>query len=294
MAIAAALSVLLTVIVLRLVYYFQLSMGEAAGFESPELTRTCVLLALTLPLSILIHEAGHWILGVALGQTCSRFAIGPVELAREAGGWKLRLVRIRLAGVVALVPSTFVRFRWQRALVAAGGPFASLVSGVVFTALAMRSRTSSRFWFWCCCTQWSILFLASLLPARSGASLSDGCLIWEAIRGGAAFDCTQRDLLTPSSHATTLRPRDFPQDLILRLTSVTPASELTRYNFYVAHIHAMDRGDTVAARRYLTELLTVRYRNDPPEYALEAAYFAAFPRSGSAIGRGMAQWNLRR
>lgn len=81
--------------------------------------------------------------------------------------------------------------------------------------------------------------------------------------------------MTLSSHATPLRLRDWPHDLICRLAenSADPAAQ--RFNFYLAYVHSLDRGDITYAGRYLDRLTAAWTPSDPPEYALEAAYFHA-------------------
>jgi hypothetical protein len=114
------------------------------------------------------------------------------------------------------------------------------------------------------------------LPMRRGAARSDGYLLWDLIRGGTAVDDLQRNLLVASSHATPLRMRDWPHDLVRRLAEVPADPQASRYNDYLAYVHFLDRDERQTAGRYLDRLLSDWTCDDPPEYALEAAYFHAF------------------
>jgi hypothetical protein len=260
---------------IRRLLQFQIQWGNAQGFDR---TLACAasLLALTGPFGILIHESGHYLAGAALGQCCRRFVIGPVELARRAGAWTVRWIGIRRAGLVDFVPSTFVRFRRRRAICVAGGPVASLLAGLVFALLSFHAQTSSLFWIWSYSVQWSLVGLLGLLPMRRGDARSDGYLLWELIRGGTAVDELQRNLLVASSHATPLRMRDWPHDLICRLAEVPADPQASRYNAYLAYVHFLDRDERQVAGQYLDRLMLDWKSDDPPEYALEAAYFHAF------------------
>jgi len=263
------------VVALRLLPNLQIHLGANLGFDRPSVARSCLLLALTCPTGLVIHEGGHYLAGSALGQFCRRLVVGPVELAHGPRRWTLRFVPMGNAGLVDFVPSTFERFRMNRAICAAGGPLASLCSGVIFVWLASRAGTPSRFWVCSFCAQWALVGVLGLAPFLRGTARSDGYLLWELIRGGAAVDAIQRDLLTASSHATPLRFRDWPNDLVRRLADAPAGSQARRYAAYLAYVHCLDRGEIHTAGISLDRLMADWTASDPPEYALEAAYFLA-------------------
>lgn len=253
----------------------QLGTGEALGFQYPSWQSRLLLIALAFPCAALLHEAGHFLAGIALGQRCLRFAIGPLELTRSGNRWGVHLNFRRFYGLVKLVPSTFAQFRCQRAVVAAGGPFASLIGGVSLLAVADCSRAGVLFWYWTFCAQLSLPGLAELVPFRFGRHRSDGWVLREAIQGGDAFDWVQRDSLVVSSDGTPLRVRDWPTEVIRRLAEAPADPQDHRYNLYLGYIHFLDRGDSQVAGQYLHRLVEGWTTEDPPEYALEAAYFFA-------------------
>jgi hypothetical protein len=279
MTFGSSLTIVLYAVILKVFFHFQVEWGQALGFERPSLGWHTAMLAVTFLPVMLIHEAGHYVAGTAFHQYCRRLVIGPVEFARATGGWATRLVGLRYAaGLVDLVPSTFDGFRLQRAVCASGGPMASLLSGLLFTCLSLQAATPTSFWIWSLSAQWAMVGLINILPIRLTNADSDGYKVWVTIRGGVAFDDVQRNLLIPSSHATPLRLRDWPQGLIRRIADHATDPVSRRYNCYLAYIHFLDYGDSRTAGEYLDKLTADWVTGDPPEYALEAAYFHGFHR----------------
>jgi hypothetical protein len=176
-------------------------------------------------LSSAIHSERNSLFGRAR-QSCQRFAIGPVAVARCGGRCKIRLVSPRHAGVLEQ---------------------ARLVRGCLQ------------------CLQWAGVGVLALIPVRLGTVQSDGYSQGEVLAGGAALDRVERALLTSASHATPFRVRDWPNELICRL--------------------GHDRTDPRTAGEYLDRLTADRPPSDPPEYALEAAFFHARYRDDIASAR---------
>jgi hypothetical protein len=282
----AALAVLAIVLALRAVLNLQIAWAGLHGFARPSVLWSCLGLSLTLVPGMLIHEGGHWLAGIAVGQCCRRFVLGPIEIARSRGTWRIRFVGMHWrAGLVDFVPSNYAGFRRQRAIIAAAGPIASLVSGLLFVGFSRSAETALQFWLWSFCVQWAVVGFAQIIPTRLGTARSDGSLLWEVLRGGDAVDALQRDMLTASSHATTLRLRDWPEDLVRRLADAAGDNPAGRYGSYLAYIHFLDRGDVQTAAQHLDRLMAGWQPDDPPEYALEAAYFAAFHGHDAARAR---------
>jgi hypothetical protein len=93
------------------------------------------------------------------------------------------------------------------------------------------------------------------------------------------------DLLTVSSHTTQLRLRDWPHDLIGRLEQTSMDLVNRRYAAYLAYVHLLDRGEHTAAGERLDRLTEDWSPTDPPEYALEAAWFQALYRKDRETAR---------
>jgi hypothetical protein len=244
------------------------------------------ILAITCPIEFAVHECGHLFAGMLFGQTCRRFVIGPVELGRTCGRWKMRLTPMRHAAVVDLVPATFEGFRLQRAICAAGGPLLSAAGGAALTWWSLSAHSALQFWVASFAVQWALAGALQVAPIRVGSAYSDGYLLLQAVRGGAAFDRVQMDLLTVSSHATPLRLRDWPHDLIRRLEQMPMDLASRRYAAYLAYVHLLDRGEHNAAGERLDRMIEGWSPADPPEYALEAAWFHALHRDDGETALG--------
>ena len=270
---------------LRTVFQLQIQLAWSLGYGRPSLLSSFAILLLTFPFGTLVHEMGHYLAGRACRQSCLRFAIGPLELAPPAGRWTLRWIPLSHAGAVALVPSTFRRFGLQRALCSAGGPAASALAGLGFLLLSLHAPSRLLYWTWAFALQWALVGVIALVPVNILGVRSDGFNLWEAIRGGEPLDRTARDLLTPASHATPLRVADWPHDLVVRLAALPADPPNRRFHHYLAYIHFLDRGDVESAAANLDELAATRSAGDPPEYALEAAYFYGFHRNDAAGAR---------
>jgi Peptidase family M50 len=180
--VSSPLAILLFALAVRTLLVFQLRTAQVLGFPRPSLAWICVVLALTCPAGIVIHELGHYLAGIAVGHRCRRIVLGPVEFAHGDGGWKVRCVPLRRAGLVDFVPPDYVRYRRKRALCVAAGPAASLLACTGFTWLSLHASTASLFWICSFCAQWSLVGALGLVPLRRGEARSDGYLLWELLR----------------------------------------------------------------------------------------------------------------
>jgi hypothetical protein len=269
----------LGVIGMKAVFHWQVEAGAALGFGRPSAILALGALVVTCPIGLAIHECGHLLAGILCRQACRRFAIGPFEFSRLGGRWQTRLTPMRHAAVVDLVPSTFEGFRLQRAICAAGGPLLSMAGGAALLWASLHSHSAWQFWAASLAVQWTLVGVLQAAPLRTASAASDGYKVWEAFRGGAALDRVQMDLLTASSHATPLRLCDWPHDLIQRLEETPMDAVNRRYTAYLAYVHLLDRGEPNAAGERLDRLIDGWSPADPPEYALEAAWFHALHRN---------------
>lgn len=271
--------------ILRYVFHLQIQLAWSLGYSSLSLLSSFAILLLTFPFVTLVHELGHYLAGRVCRQACLRFVIGPLELVPTAGRWTFHWVPVSRAGAVGLVPSTFHRFRRQRALCSTGGPAASAIAGLVLLYLSTHAPSRLLFWAWSFSLLWALVGVLALVPVNILGARSDGFNLWEAIRGGAPLDYTARDLLTPASHATSLRVAEWPHDLVLRLAALPADPANRRFHHYLAYIHFLDRGDVESAAPHLEGVAATRAAGDPPEYALEAAYFYGFHRKDATSAR---------
>jgi hypothetical protein len=244
-------------------------MALVRGFDRP--AYQILVLPFTCALCVAIHETAHALAGVAVGYRITRFVVGRIGIDRDSGSWRVRLIPFSKFGYVGLVPSTFTNFAIRNAILAGAGPSASFVSGGLFTALWLDSTTPQSFWISGTCALWCLIFLTELIPTSG----SDGWSIGQAFRGVSALDIMQAKLFVSSSHLTSLRPSGWPRDVISRLARLKTDLQMQRYYWYLAYIHFLDAAEIETARQHLDALMTDWSSSDPPEWALERAYFYA-------------------
>ena len=278
------LVIALAYVLARLSYNYALGVAASMGFEHPGFLWMVGIGAAAVPVYVLVHETGHWLAGAAFGWQCTRFGVGPVEFRPMTRSWHFHRIS-KIGGMVTHYPATFVGFRQQKALCSLGGPLFSLVGTVIFTSLALLSRTALSFWFCVINAQFSMIGVLELCPFNRGHIKSDGYQVWEMCRGGSHVDELLRDMLTETSKVMLLRPGEWPTDLILRIVDIPADPSVKRYALYLAYIHFLDKGDAPRSGRYLRSLLEQWTSSDPPEYALEAAYFFAAHERDAAAGR---------
>ena len=249
--------------------------AHAAGFPQPSFLAAQGLLAIAILMLVLSHEAGHWIAGRAVGWRCLRLRLGPLALVRSGRGWKLRWTRWEVAGAVAFAPSGLEGYRKADAIFTAGGPLASLVFPLLCAAIAWKARSAPMFWLFATLAQWSALGAFSLVPAGKGLVRSDGYWLLGLLRGGYEADRRLRYMLVNMSHGTPMRPRDWPWEA-MRPVIDAGSSCADRHECYLAYKYLMDSGQTEAALPWLARLLEKWRKADPPEYALEAAFYLGF------------------
>jgi hypothetical protein len=260
--------------------------GEARGFDLRAFPLYQIQIPLATLVSLVIHEAGHWAAGTAVGWRCLSIQIGPYQFVQRAVGWQVQRTAWSSGGAVAAIPASYEDFRKCAACLTAGGPVASILQ-VVFFALA-ASMAESAEWFWSLANAAALGFMAvvlSLLPLRGGFGSSDGIKLWQLLLGGLAVEESKRRYLVNVSVGTPQRPRDWPIELIGPvLDGRVPCS---RHNQYLAYIHLLDSGKPEAASPWLVHYAAEWSKADPYDYAIEAAYYLGiYERNGT----GAALW----
>ena len=250
---------------------------------------TGVLLAVAV--APLVHEVGHVVGGAFVRFRFAFLAWGPFRVAREADQVRVRLNRdFALAGGIALsLPTTMEDLARRSAIVVAAGPVVSLALGAI--ALAVSYLTG----IWRSSAAMSDPTLAitgivaaafgvssigvglvTLLPGKTGRYATDGAQLLRYVRGGSEAD-RHGTLMTLAAVATgATRPRDWPKDLIRRLTIEDPDSSDAILAESFAYYHALDDGDLAGAHEALSRVLErtiVKGRRVRAPYAQEAAFY---------------------
>ena len=252
----------------------------------------------------LVHEVGHVIGGALVRFRFTFLAWGPFRVAREGDHVRVRLNRdFALAGGIALsLPVTMDDLARRNAIVVAMGPAISLTLGVLALAvsyltgiwrsavamsdptLAITGMVTATFGL---CSMG--LGFVTLIPGRTGRFATDGAQLLRYVRGGSDADRHSAivTLLAVAMGAT--RPRDWPRDLIPRLTTNDPDGSDAILGESFAYYQALDDGDLPRAHQSLSTVLertVVKGRRARAPYAQEAAFYELAVRGdASAAGR---------
>jgi hypothetical protein len=261
------------------------AIGRAHAFATPPFPARQALLAIGAVMLVAAHESGHWVAGEAVGWRGLRFRIGPLGLERASNGWRIRWIKWDLGGGVVFAPHSLMGYRRADTIFTAGGPAASALFAAACCGVAWFATNRMVFWLFATMAQWSWLGVLSLVPLRKGLASSDGYWLWQLMRGGPDLDRRKRYMLANMSHGTDLRPSDWPRELMGPVIDDIPGRD--RHEDYLAYVHFMDLGDPDAAFLRLAAVLEKWQKSDPPEYALEAAYYAGVYSADSLLA---ARW----
>jgi hypothetical protein len=249
--------------------------------------------ALVLWAVISTHEGGHLLAATLVGFRGLLYVSGPLHVYRDDTGWRLRLNRnfALYGGIVSALPLTMDRLRQRLLMMVAGGPVASLLSGVIaWTLLASTAPASlSRALLGSYAFVSLAIGVITLIPARSIGYLTDGGQLVRLIRGGAEVERDNAVMcLVAASYAGT-RPRDWDRGVVAVVTqpSEDPRERLTAARY--AFGYALDMGDIDVARGHLAVVLADVDLLPRPIQAMmlvSAGYFAArYDRSSTTARR---------
>jgi hypothetical protein len=169
-----------------------------------------------LSVIVIIHELGHIVAGLFCGMQLGGVLLGPLHFHQSNGKWNFRFERGFLsgaAGAVLMIPRTPNRDRMARICFIAGGPVASLISGIAFLYWATaipngQSEILSDFCLWSGIFSLSA-FVLNLIPVRSQALYSDGAQIYQVLARSVLDDYYWLLSFNRSLAVTPNRPRDY-------------------------------------------------------------------------------------
>ena len=217
----------------------------------------------TLHLVLAAHEAGHLIGGKLVGWRATRYVVGPIDLLRMPTGWSLRANRnIGLWGGLAVsLPRDAARLRQRMRVMVAGGPSTSIMLGaiaLIASALVRNSGTGAIPFV----TAFLLLVFGfasvliggiTLIPGKTGGYLTDGSQLWRLRNDAPGLEGELATSIVVAHSLTGVRPRDWNAALVDLM--LTAQGEGAIASAYIAHLHALDRGDTAAAARHLAAAL---------------------------------------
>ena len=263
------------------------------------------LQALLLFVTILVHECGHLLAGWFVGFRVQEIRIGPLQIRRAERGLAITFNNCLpwFGGGAMSVPGSrtdTADLRWRAAIVAAGGPLASLLlaawAAVPLIGYAHRhGRTLTTIDFWMIFSLsliliWSLAaFVGNAIPASVGGRLSDGAMMLELLRGGPWAERFCALILLSGASMAGERPRDWEVSLMRpRLYEPAGRSAPNQGMTLMAYYWLLDRRDAARAGALLDQAVGEVATALPMIQAhliLEAAYFEAHHRRNSGAAR---------
>jgi len=232
--------------------------------------------------TLVVHELGHLVAGLAVGFQFSLFAIGPLLIERTPMG-RIRLGWNRVpsffGGVAGTRPVRTDSLRPRFAVVVAGGPCANVLLAIA-AAIALS-------WFpvphgllrvglgWVRLLS-AAIFLGTAIPLPNGPFVTDGLRFLRIVRRGPSSDRELSILALGAAEFGGLRPKDWDASLIERGLAIRDGSIYECQLHLYAYMHALDSGLLDAAKASLEHALSLQV---PPflrgPCSVEAAYFEA-------------------
>jgi hypothetical protein len=245
-----------------------------------------LLLFLCEWITVFCHELGHAIAAWAVGMNLASMRVGPFVARKTAGKWNLRFSwqsLLAMGGAVVTIPLHLTDLRRRMAFEIAGGPVASLLTGLIaFSALLAMPGSAWEAWW-----QMPAMIAAlsagatvlNLIPFGLSAGYSDGALLLQLLRGGQFADLREALKMVGSTLITGTRPRDLDAGALANGLRAGVGSPEEGALQMIQLICAVDRGELGIAREHLESSLR---RIPAPEqasgagWAAEMAFYMAY------------------
>ncbi|MFZ0271806.1 MAG: M50 family metallopeptidase [Acidobacteriaceae bacterium] len=217
-----------------------------------------LLLLLLEILMVALHEFGHAVVGSALGMKLRAFIVGPLQWRVREGKWEFRFILsgfLAVGGATAVAPTAPNRPLWRDICMVAAGPFVSGVAG--FAALGATLAAPGHPWQqeWLPISFFATLSLLTavlnLVPFRTKAFYSDGARIFQLLSPGPWVDLHRAFSAAAATTVTSLRPRDYDIDAILRAGSSILVGQQALHLRLLAASYYLDCGRISDASRAL-------------------------------------------
>lgn len=262
-------------------------LGLAGGFG---------LLAATVfacPLLVGVHELGHLLGGMAVGFRPLLFMVGPLRVEREGERLRVKLAftGASFSALAVCVPTDARDLRRRSLWMAAGGPLASFIAGIVLLGLRplLDAPPFADTLLLATGVLSLLMCLVSAIPRTLTGFYSDGARIIRLVRGGADVECEMACRALTGLTMGGVRPRDWSPELVARAA----AGELDMIHGVAGRIcaygHELDAGRVDAARAHLEAVLAAAEtlpKQSRPGLMLQAARFAARVDRDAARARG--------
>ena len=122
-------------------YFWWISWLRAKGvLANHGIWHRAVIAALVVLIITTLHELGHTATGLALGMILRAFVAGPIQRRISDGKWEFQFKPseiLSVEGATGVVPSTADLPRWRYLFMLTGGPFATLLTGILALRIAL-------------------------------------------------------------------------------------------------------------------------------------------------------------
>jgi hypothetical protein len=218
-----------------------------------------------------LHEAGHTLVGKALGMKSRAFIVGPFQWRIRDGRWRFEFLPTKFfsgGGLTDMVPANPELSRWNEIWMIAGGPLASLSTGLIALAVMLTAsgRPYEQFWefFALVATVSLVGFAINLIPGLPGPTYTDGAQIYQLLRGGSWADFHHVINVADSTQVTARRPRDFDIQAIQKLSVLFTRGRHALVLRLLASSYFLDRGMIPQACDAVTEAERI-YQESAPD-----------------------------
>jgi hypothetical protein len=267
---------------------FGLFLGWAVGRVSSATPLGPLTFLLSFVAAIFVHELGHAVAALMVRFQVQSFTVGPVMMQREAAGLRFRRTRIKIGGLVTIVPVGLHDLGKRMLIVVVGGPASSfLFAALAFVAGRSFGEPLQSSWMNPFSVVSGAFGILSLIPMRSFYR-SDGAQIWDLLRSPAKAERHCAFLALAGAAKAGLRPRDWDSELIAKALSVTDDAASDVSANVIAYESAMDRREFDLANRHLEAALKLRHKcpiNLKSGLALDAAFFYSMVREDSTLAQ---------
>jgi hypothetical protein len=180
-------------------------------------------LFLVVMVLIVLHEAGHLVVGWGLGMKIRGFTAGPFRWQIRDGKWEFQFdpkAIFSLGGSASMVPPDATEDRVREVCFILAGPVANILTGLVAIGLAIPAAdepvTRIQGILMLFAVESIVGALFNLIPFRTKLLYSDGARLYQLISGGPVADMHRVFSVIASSTVTPLRSREFDIESIHR------------------------------------------------------------------------------
>jgi len=219
------------------------------GLSRPGFIAGTLDLVVAAIISVTVHELGHTLCGLSLGQKLLAFLAGPFQWHFSRGYWRFSFNPVGLltaGGGTATVPQHVNEPEWRDLCMVAAGPLASLIAGIggICLSLCLIDTPYEDLWFPLAMFGSISLQAAviNLVPLRTAAGYSDGARLLQILRGGVWRELDRAFRTCKATLVTQIRPRDYDIDALHRViaANLVPAPQqfflhLIANSYYLDH-----------------------------------------------------------